>query len=91
MLIVVVIMASGIAIGYLIRRKEFLIKINDRLTMWAIYLLLFLLGISIGTNDVIMKSLTTLGLKALAISIGGIIGSISLAWLAYIVFFKGKD
>ncbi len=91
MIIVVAIMTAGIIFGYLIRNKNRLIKLNDKLIMWAIYLLLFVLGIAIGTNETIMKSLPTLGLKALAITLGGVFGSILLAWFTYKVFFKNKE
>ena len=84
-------MSAGIVIGYFLRGKITLIKINDKLVMWAIYLLLFVLGISIGTNQTIMNSLPTLGLKALAITLGGTIGSVLLAWFTYHKFFKNKE
>ncbi len=91
MIIVVAIMTVGIIFGYLIRNKSLLIKINDKFIMWAIYLLLLVLGITIGANEIIMKNLPTLGLKALAITIGGILGSIALAWFTYVRFFKVKE
>jgi uncharacterized membrane protein YbjE (DUF340 family) len=91
MIIVVAIMTVGIAFGYLLRNKNLLIKINDKLIMWAIYLLLFTLGTTIGANEIIMKNLPTLGLKAFAITIGGVIGSISLAWFTYTRFFKTRE
>ena len=84
-------MTAGIVLGYFLRNKTSLIKINDKLVTWAIYLLLFILGVGIGANEIIMKSLPTLGLKALAITIGGVVGSIILAWLTYIKFFKSKE
>ncbi|HNV53109.1 MAG TPA: LysO family transporter [Tenuifilaceae bacterium] len=91
MLTVVIIMISGILVGYLIRSFEKLVKVNDKLTTWAIYALLFLMGIGIGANKVIMNSLHTLGFKALIISIGGVAGSILLGWLTYRVFFKKSE
>lgn len=91
MITVIAIMTFGIVFGYIIRNRSSLIKINDKLIMWAIYLLLFVLGIAIGTNETIMKSLPTLGLKALAITLGGVMGSILLAWFTYVVFFKNKE
>jgi uncharacterized membrane protein YbjE (DUF340 family) len=91
MITVVLVMAAGIILGYFVRHKTTLIKFNDKLIMWAIYLLLFVLGVSIGTNDTIMRSLPILGLKALAITIGGVFGSIILAWVTYIKFFKNKE
>jgi len=91
MITVVAIMTAGIVLGYFLRNKTSLIKINDKLVTWAIYLLLFILGVGIGANEIIMKSLPTLGLKALAITVGGVIGSIFLAWTTYIKFFKRKE
>jgi uncharacterized membrane protein YbjE (DUF340 family) len=58
--------------------------------MWAIYLLLFLLGVAIGTNEVIVKNLPALGFKALLISLGGVLGSVLVAWLAYRLWFAPK-
>lgn len=84
-------MTAGIVLGYFLRNKTLLIKVNDKLIMWAIYLLLFILGVAIGTNETIMKSLPTLGLKALAITFGGVAGSILLAWITYLKFFKNKE
>jgi len=84
-------MISGILVGYLIRSFGKFVKFNDKLTTWAIYALLFLMGIGIGANKVIMNSLHTLGFKALIISIGGVAGSILLGWLTYRVFFKKSE
>ncbi len=91
MVAVIAVMTAGVILGYFIRHKTLLIKINDKFIMWAIYLLLFVLGVAIGTNETIMKSLPTLGLKALAITIGGVAGSILLAWFTYLKFFKNKE
>ncbi|PKP39112.1 MAG: DUF340 domain-containing protein, partial [Bacteroidetes bacterium HGW-Bacteroidetes-15] len=57
-------MILGIALGYAIRKHKKIVRIGDSLIMWAIYLLLFLLGVAIGTNETILKNLPTLGAKA---------------------------
>ena len=88
MFTVLLIMAFGIALGYIFRKRKRLVKLADKLTMWAIFLLLFLLGIAIGANDVIVKNLPVLGLKALIIALGGVLGSVLLAWAAYRIWFK---
>lgn len=90
MLTVIIIMCAGIALGFLIRNRKRWVRLADRLTMWAIYLLLFLLGVAIGTNDVIVKNLPALGFKALLISLGGVLGSVLVAWLAYRLWFAPK-
>ena len=91
MLTVIIIMFAGIVLGYIIRNRKLWVRLADKLTMWAIYLLLFLLGITIGTNEVIVKNLPTLGLKALLITMGGVLGSVLLSWLAYKLWFAPKD
>ncbi|BDX37589.1 membrane protein [Tenuifilaceae bacterium CYCD] len=88
MLTVVIIMTSGIIVGFIIKSRKRIIQTNDKLTTWSIYVLLFLMGIGIGANKTIMSSLHTLGLKALIISLGGVAGSILLGWLTYKMFFK---
>lgn len=91
MLTVVIIMTIGIAAGYGVKKFLPVVKVNDKLTTWAIYLLLFLMGIGIGANKTIMSSLHNLGLNALIISIGGVLGSISLGWVTYRLFFKNSQ
>ena len=90
MITVVAIMAIGILVGYLLRQKRKLIGFLERLTTWAIYLLLFLLGIAIGTNEEIIRNLPTLGGRAFIISVAGVLCSILLSWATYRLFFK-KD
>ena len=80
-------LVAGIIIGLFIQNKEKLIKINDKLMTWAIFALLFLLGISVGLNDTIMDNLDTIGLKALIITIGAIIGSVVVAWIIFPILF----
>lgn len=91
MLTVVAIMASGILLGYLVRNIRTIVNAVDKLTIWSIYLLLLLLGVSIGTNETIVKNLPILGVKALLITLGGIFGSVILAWIGYHLWFKSKQ
>lgn len=91
MLTVVIIMFSGILAGYLIRSFGHLVRASERLTTWAIYALLLLMGIGVGANREIMTSLHTLGLKALWVAIGGVVGSVLTGWLTFRVFFKKTE
>jgi len=83
-------LAVGIAIGWLIRKKQKLTGIIDRLLGWSVYLLLFLLGIGIGTNEEIIGDFSTLGLQAIGISLLAIAGSIFGAVICYRLFFEKK-
>ena len=48
-----------------------------------IWLLLFLLGIEVGSNPHIVKGIQTLGLEALLLTVGGAIGTIIFSWLLW--------
>lgn len=90
MFTVVLIMAAGMLAGYLLRKQKKLISLSEKLVMWAIYLLLFLLGVAIGVNDQILERFADLGLLALLITIGGVAGSIFLGWIVFSIFFREK-
>ena len=78
MFIVIGIMFAGIGIGYLMRRQS-LTWINQTITA-LIWLLLFLLGIEVGHNEQIIRSLPTLGVEAFTIAIVCVLGSCLAAW-----------
>jgi uncharacterized membrane protein YbjE (DUF340 family) len=76
MTIVLIVMLGGLFTGYLIRKKKILQKpINFSISI-AIFLLLFLLGISVGGNEKIISGFLSLGTYALIVSIASITGSI---------------
>jgi uncharacterized membrane protein YbjE (DUF340 family) len=87
---IIILLAVGIAIGWLIRKKQKLAGIIDRLLVWAVYLLLLLLGIGIGTDKEIVRQFSTLGLQAIGISLLSIAGSIAGAVICYRLFFEKK-
>jgi hypothetical protein len=49
-----------------------------------------MLGISIGVNDTIINNLSKLGFSALLIALGGVAGSVAMAWAGYQLWFKKK-
>ena len=78
MFTVIGIMFLGIGVGYLMRRQS-LSWINKAITI-LIWLLLFLLGIEVGHNEQIIRSLPTLGIEAFSIAIVCVLGSCISAW-----------
>lgn len=86
MLIIIGLMVSGILLGYIFRRKN--LKVVQSLITYAIFALLFLLGLSVGTNHHIMNNLGTIGLDALLITFGAVAGSIFCAWGVYKYYFS---
>ena len=87
MFIIISIMCTGIAFGYLLRKKPVLRKLNKPIS-YTIYLLLFLLGISVGSNREIIDNLPSLGGQALLLAVAGTLGSVLAAWIIYKFIFK---
>lgn len=88
MFTVIGIMFTGIIIGYLLRSKK--LNILGRIITVLIWLLLFLLGIDVGSNQDIINALPTLGLEALFITIAAVTGSCLAAWILWLLIYKKK-
>ena len=58
----------------------------QKLIYFAIFLLLFLLGITVGANGDVMNNLDSIGLEALLITLAAIAGSVLSAWGVYRFF-----
>ncbi len=62
--------------GYMLRRKSGLGKALSRTTPLTIFILLFMFGLSIGSNESILSNIHKDGLKAGAIALLGVAGSV---------------
>lgn len=91
MITVLVLMTLGILIGWFLHKKEKILKITSELTNWAIYLLLFLLGLSVGTNEEILNNFDKIGYQSIMITVFAVLGSVLVSWLTYILFFKKNE
>lgn len=89
MFIVILFIFLGILSGVFCRKlsKGAHISLTDvaerwqgRIVTWLIWLLLFLLGIEVGSNEMIVRSLPTLGVEALLLSSAATLGCCVLAW-----------
>ena len=89
MFTVILLMLSGILVGYLARKHE--LKGTGRLITSLIWMLLFLLGIEVGSNQQIIEGLANLGLEALAITFAGILGSCLAAWALWYFLYRRKE
>lgn len=81
MISVIASMLSGILLGYLLRGCKLSI-IQPCITLF-IWLLLLLLGIEVGSNETIVSNLPTLGVEALILTLGGLLGSCTAAWFLW--------
>ena len=85
MIIVISLMICGIILGYAFKERN--LKFVQKLINYAIFLLLFLLGITVGANGDVMNNLYSIGLDALLITRAAVTGSVLCAWGVYRFFF----
>lgn len=74
-------MFCGIALGYAMRHHRF--THISRITIFFIWVLLFVLGVEVGSNPNIINSLHTLGIEALFIAVMSTMGSVIAAMLLW--------
>lgn len=91
MLIVMLFLTAGMLAGFFLRGKNGIIKIADKITTVAICLLLFLLGLSVGGNEIIINSFAKLGAQALALTAGAVSGSVIISYFVYVYVFRRRD
>ncbi len=89
MFVVIAMMFGGIAFGYLMRRHRF--THISKITIFFIWILLFVLGVEVGGNPDIIKSLHTLGVEALFIAGMSILGSAFAAMLLWKNIKKNEE
>lgn len=90
MINILLVLSAGILAGLLLIRKPGMHRLNNHLLNGSIYLMLFLLGISVGTNQEVIANLGKIGFEAVAIAVASIAGSVLLSMLLYHRLFKGK-
>lgn len=92
MFIVILFIFLGILSGVLCRKlstgarishTEVAARWQGRIVTWLIWLLLFLLGVEVGSNEMIVRSLPTLGVEALLLSSAATLGCCVLACMLW--------
>ena len=77
MFTIIGLMLTGMLLGYLLRKRD-LKKVHPIITL-LIWLLLFILGIEVGSNEEIIRGLHTIGYEAVVLTLGGTLGSVVAA------------
>ncbi len=90
MYIVVLIALSGVAVGYVLRRFRFLQRVSVTITL-TIAFMLFVLGVSVGENPVIVRGAWRLGGVALAVALAAMLGSALAGWAVWRYVFSDHD
>ena len=87
MLHIIGIMLFGVLVGYLFRNHEITQK-TERTISLTIFAMLFILGLSVGSNDSIVANLYDYGSQAFILALFGLGGSILFSGIVYKMFFQ---
>ncbi len=80
----------GILLGWVIRKKYVLKRAIDKLGVVSVCGLLFLLGVSVGSNNLIVKNLKEIGAISVLFAGSAIAGTIILTIIIDKLFFRKK-
>ena len=58
---VMIVMLSGVLIGYILRNIRAIPALVSKINIYIIFLLLFVMGLSVGSNPHVLQGLGTLG------------------------------
>ncbi len=66
-------------------------SIMDKISTASLMLLLFSMGLSLGSNPELLAALPGLGLKSFLLAVGILVGSVGLTWLCVRGRWSGSD
>lgn len=81
MLLIILSLVAGIAVGYSVSLSEHQKKQLERFYTMLIFLLLFAMGLSLGNNQSLLVDLPRIGVYSLLFAIITILGSVLAVWL----------
>lgn len=81
MLIITVFLIIGIIIGYFSLLPDKIMKLSHYLILGGLFILLFVMGFEIGSNEKILSNLNQIGLQALLLAGASIVGSLMMVFL----------
>ena len=91
MIIILICLFTGIGLGFLGRNIKELTRFSSKLVDIVLCFLLLYLGLSIGLNDRIFSQLLDLGISAIILALGAILGSILFTYPFNIIIKRGKN
>ena len=84
---IISIMFVGLGAGYLLRDLKLMRKTEKTIPL-TVFAMLFILGISVGSNNLIVSNLGRFSGQAALLACFSVLGSIIAAWLVYYLFFR---
>jgi hypothetical protein len=83
-------LAIGVFFGFALRARPRFLQLVEQITGLTVFLLLFLLGLAVGSDTELLAHLGSLGGQALLLSLGGIAGSLALSMILHARFLAPR-
>ncbi|MEG1955378.1 MAG: lysine exporter LysO family protein [Mucinivorans sp.] len=80
MLKIFAVMVASMVLGWLLRRPQFPHKALGRLILVVIMLMMWLIGVEMGSSEQVLGNLSSIFQDALLLTLGALVGTIVLAW-----------
>lgn len=78
---------AGICAGFIWRRIKAFSHVGKAISL-TVFVMLFFLGVEIGSDEHVLENLSTLGLRAFVLAVTGVAGSVILSMLLYKALFR---
>lgn len=78
---------AGICAGFIWRRIKAFSHVGKAVSL-TVFVMLFFLGVEIGSDEHVLENLSTLGLRAFVLAVAGVAGSVILSMLLYKALFR---
>ncbi len=88
-LFILLFLVAGLLLGMTVFPKK-LLKANGMLMTAGIVLVLFCMGVSLGSSPTLLADLTEAGSAALVLSLSAVAGSVAVVWLLAKLFERGR-
>lgn len=76
MLVEITCLVGGVPLGYALRASQRAIRATEHILLWSVRILLFLLGLALGSDDALMARLGSIGVRGAFISICCLAGTL---------------
>lgn len=83
-------MFAGVVAGLMLRKVKALAHIGKAISV-TVYVMLFFLGVKIGSDKNILANLSTLGLQAFLLAFAGAMGSVLFSTILYRLMFRKEE
>ena len=83
-------LVAGIWVGWFLRNKPRILRINSGLTNAVVFMLLFFMGISVGINEQVVTSFGQIGIQSIGLTLFAMAGSILTTFILVRLFMQQK-